>query len=91
VHDLDLTRDRVAVFWEMFANLCSRFVDTLAAHNATAGMNPKAVLGIRLREHCGTLEGIELYKILKLRIRSSEEVAFINGSFLNIVQDNLTR
>src|SRR4029079_3662308 len=64
VHDLDLTRDRVAVFWEVFANLCSRFIDTLAAHNATAGMNPNAIFGVRLSEQCRTLEGIELYKNL---------------------------
>jgi len=50
VHGLDLTRDRVAVFREVFANLCSGFVDTLAAHNATARMNPKAIFGVRLRE-----------------------------------------
>src|ERR1700739_4148686 len=64
VHDLDLTRDRVAVFWEVFANLCSRFVNTFAAHNATAGMDPKAIFGVRLGEQCRTLEGIELYKNL---------------------------
>ena len=54
----DLTRDRVAVFWEVFANLCRRFIDTLAAHNATAGMNPKAISEVRLCER------IELYKNL---------------------------
>src|SRR5258707_15657235 len=64
VHDLNLTRYRVAVFWEVFANLCSRFIDTLAAHNATTGMNPKAIFGVRLREQCRTLDGIELYKNL---------------------------
>src|SRR4029434_4267732 len=64
VHGLDLTRDRVAVFCEVFANLCSRFIDTLAAHDPTAGMTPKAIFGVRLREQCRTLEGIELYKNL---------------------------
>src|SRR6267143_6391168 len=64
VHGLDLTRDRVAVIPEVFANLCSRFIDTLTAHNATAGMNPKAIFGVGLREQCRTLEGIELYKNL---------------------------
>ena len=91
VHDLDLTRDRVAVFREVFTNLCSRFVDTLAAHNATAGMNPKAIFGVTLREQCRTLEGSSSIKIsLKLRISSSEEVAFIIGFSLNIEQDKLT-
>jgi hypothetical protein len=64
VHDLDLTRDRVAVFCEVFANPGSRFIDALAAHNATAGMNPQAIFGVRLREQCRTLERIELYKNL---------------------------
>src|ERR1700730_1501392 len=64
VHGLDLTRDRVAVIPEVFANLCSRFIDTLLAHNATAGMNPKAVFGVGLREQGRTLEGIEFYKNL---------------------------
>src|SRR5258707_5614041 len=64
VHGLDLTRDRVAVFREVFPNLCSRFIDTLGAHNATAGMNPQAIFGVRLGEHCRALECIELYKNL---------------------------
>src|SRR2546426_2709890 len=64
VHGMDLTRDRVEVFREVFANLCIRFIDTLPAHNATAGMNPKAIFGVRLSEQCRTLEGIELYKNL---------------------------
>src|SRR5580700_10795791 len=64
VHGLVLTRDRVTVLSEVFANLCSRFIDTISAHNATARMNPKAVFGVRLREQCRALEGIELYKNL---------------------------
>src|SRR5438094_9725557 len=64
VHGLDLTRDRVAVFWEVLPNLCSRFIDTLPAHKATAGMNPKAIFGVRLREQCRTLERIELNEML---------------------------
>src|SRR6202030_3701193 len=64
VHGLDLTRHRVAVIPEVFANLCSRFIDTLAAHNATAWMNPKAIFGVRLREQCRTFDWIELYKNL---------------------------
>src|SRR4029077_18952317 len=64
VHGLDLTRYRVAVFREVFANLCSRFIDTLAAHDAAAGMNPQAIFGVRLGEHRRTLECIELYKNL---------------------------
>src|ERR1043165_6689671 len=64
VHGLDLTRDGVAVFREVFANLRSRFIDTHNAHNATSGMNPKAIFGVRFCEHCRPLDGIELYKNL---------------------------
>ena len=79
LHDLDITRYRVAGLWEVFANRCSRFIDTFAAHNATAGMNPKAIFGVRLRKQCPRLRGSSSIKIsLKLRISSSEEVAFIN-------------
>ena len=62
MHGLDLTRDRVAVFREVFANLSGRFIDALAAHNATAGMNPKAIVRVRLHEKCRALEGIDFYK-----------------------------
>src|SRR6185295_15825477 len=62
VHGLDLTRDRVPIFREVFANLCGRFVDPLATHDAPAGMNPKAIFGEALREQCGSPDGIELYK-----------------------------
>src|SRR6478609_4637165 len=64
VHGLDLTRDRVAVIPKVFANLCSRFINTRLTHNATAGMNPKAVFGIGLCKQCRTLEGIEFYENL---------------------------
>src|SRR4029077_10479730 len=64
VHDLDLTGDRVEVLREVFANFGSRFIDTLGAYNSTAGMNPKAIFGVRLREQCPTLDGIELYENL---------------------------
>jgi 2-methylcitrate dehydratase PrpD len=80
VHGLDLTGNRVAVFREVFANLSGRFIDTLAAHNATARMDPKTIFRVVLGQQCRTLDGIQLYKIsLKLSMRSSEEVAFING------------
>ena len=53
------------------------------------GMNPKAIFGVRAREQCRTLEGIELYiNLIELRISRSEKVAFINGSSLDIVQNN---
>src|SRR5579864_4136432 len=55
VHGLDLTRDRVAVISEVFANLGRRIIDTLAADNMTAGMNPKTIVGVRFREQCQAL------------------------------------
>ena len=58
VHALDLTGDRVAVIREVFANPGSRLIDTLAAHNATARMDPKAIARVELGEQCRTLEGI---------------------------------
>jgi hypothetical protein len=56
--------DRVAVVRKVFANLRSRFVDTVAAHNPTARMNPETVFGETLGEQRPTLAGIELYKNL---------------------------
>src|ERR1044072_1928086 len=64
VHGLDFTRNCVAVFREMFANLSSRFIDTLAAHNAIARMDPKAIVRTVLGEQCGTFDGVQLYKNL---------------------------
>jgi hypothetical protein len=92
VHGLDLTRDRVAVIPEVFANLCSRFIDTLLAHNATAGMNPKAVFGVGLREQGRTLEGIEFYKnLIEVTHKQFRGSCLHKCSSLNIAQDNLTK
>src|SRR5246127_3836434 len=92
VHGLDLTRDRVAVIPEVFANLCSRFIDTLLAHNATAGMNPKAVFGVGLREQCCTLDGIEFYKnLIEVTHKQFRGSCLHKCSSLNIAKDNLTK
>jgi hypothetical protein len=80
VHGLDLTRDCVAVFREVFANLGSRFIDTRGAHNAAAGMNPKAILGVRLREQRRTLDGIELDKnLIKVARKAVQEESQMNA------------
>src|SRR6516162_11107768 len=64
VHGLDLIRDRIPVFREMSANLRSRFVNTVSAHDAAAGMNPETIFGERLRKQCRTPDGIEFDKNL---------------------------
>src|SRR6516225_704580 len=64
VHALEFARDRVAVVREVFANLRSRSINTVAAHNPTARMNPNTVFGETLREQRPTLDGIELDKNL---------------------------
>ena len=58
VHGLDLAGNRVAVFREVFANFSSRLIDTVAAHDATARMDPKAIFRVILREQCRTFNGI---------------------------------
>jgi hypothetical protein len=64
VHGLDLIRDRIPVFWEMSANLRSRFVNTVSAYDAAAGMNPETIFSERLRKQCCTPDGIEFDKNL---------------------------
>src|ERR1700746_327259 len=92
VHGLDLTRDRVAIIPEVFANLCGRFIDTILTHNATAGMNPKAVFGVGLREQWRTLEGTEFYKnLLEVRHKQFRGSCLHKCSSLNIAQDNLIK
>jgi hypothetical protein len=48
----------------MFANLCSRIIDALAAHNSTPRMNPETIFGETRREQLPTLDGIEFDKNL---------------------------
>src|SRR5690242_12013253 len=92
VHSLDLTGDRVAIIPEVFANLCSRFIDTVLAHNATAGMNPKAVFGVGLREQGRTLEGIEFYKnLIEVTHKQFRGSCLHKCCSLNIAKDNLTK
>jgi len=61
---LDLIRDRIPVFREMSANLGSRFVNTVSAHDGAAGMNPETIFGVRLRKQFCTPDGIEFDKDL---------------------------
>src|ERR1700756_4284516 len=92
VHGLDPTRDRVAVIPEVSANLCSRFIDTLLAHNATAGMNPKAVFGVGLPEQGRTLDGIEFYKnLIEVTHKQFRGSCLHKCSSLSVAKDNLTK
>ena len=89
VHGLDLARDRVAVFREVFPNLCSRFIDILAARDATARMNPQTIVGETLREQRGTLDGIELYEnFIEVAHEQFRRSSVHEWSSLNILQNH---
>src|SRR5262249_40916525 len=64
VHGLDLTGNCVAVFRKVFANLSSRLIDTVAALNAPARMNPYTIFSIIHIDKSRALDRIKLYKNL---------------------------